>query len=142
METIFRNIRDNPKISFEYVKIAEKSDMINILHLLRQDDENMILIIEGDKQKFLPEMMKIVEKEDYSKFFFHSEIKTCPLDHNLVPKHRFATKEELENLKKRNIPLSSLPRIKLQDIIIRWYGWKSGIIAIERNEEIYYRIIK
>lgn len=141
MEDIFREIRKNPKINFEYVKISEKSDMINILHLLREDDENMILIIKGDRQKFLPEMMKIVEKEDYSKFFFFSEIKMCPLKHDLVPKHRLATKEELENLKKRKIPFSSLPKIKMEDIIVRWYGWKQGIVAIERDEEIYYRRI-
>ena len=141
MEDTFREIRKNPKINFEHAKISEKSDMINILHLLRESDENMILVIKGNKKKFLPEMMRIAEKEDYSKFFFRSEIKTCPLKHDLVPRHRLATEEELENLEKRKIPISSLPKIKMEDIIIRWHGWKHGVIAIERDEGVYYRRI-
>lgn len=142
MEDIFREIRENPKINFEYTKVSEKSDIINVLHLLRESDESVILIIKGDKRKFLPEMMRIVEKEDYSRFFFQSEVRTCPLKHDLVPRHRLATKEELKHLEERKISISSLPQIKMEDIIVRWYGWRHGIIAIERNEEIYYRRIK
>jgi DNA-directed RNA polymerase subunit H (RpoH/RPB5) len=141
MEELFHELRGDPNLSFEYVNISEKNDIVHLLRLLRENDENRILIIRGNKQKFLPEMIKITEKKDYSRFFFLSEIELCPVKHDLVPKHRLATEEEIEILKKRKIPLSSLPKIKREDVIIRWYGWKQGIVAIEREEGTYFRKI-
>ena len=68
--------------------------------------------------------------------------------HYLVPKHELLTEEEKQELlKKYNIRLLDLPKIKLSDPAIKNLGAKPGdIVRIIRNsptagESIYYRVV-
>jgi len=65
----------------------------------------------------------------------------------LVPKHEIMTEEEKQQLlKKFNISLKQLPRIKERDPAVKAIGAKKGdIIKIERKEGdkviVYYRVV-
>ncbi|MCD6215753.1 MAG: DNA-directed RNA polymerase subunit H [Candidatus Aenigmarchaeota archaeon] len=66
----------------------------------------------------------------------------------LVPKHEIMTEEEKQQLlKKFNISLKQLPRIKERDPAVKAIGAKKGdIIKIERKSETagvayYYRVV-
>ncbi|MGC9132972.1 MAG: DNA-directed RNA polymerase subunit H [Nanopusillaceae archaeon] len=68
--------------------------------------------------------------------------------HYFVPKHELLTEEEKQELlKKYNIKLSDLPRIKLSDPAIKNLGAKPGdIVRIIRNSptagvSAYYRVV-
>jgi DNA-directed RNA polymerase subunit H (RpoH/RPB5) len=139
---VLRRLRDDPNLeSVKSEEVTEKKEFGDVLFLL-QSSEDKILIIDGDSEKFLGYMMDMVEEEQYCKFFFTDEIARCPIGHELVPEHRLITSEELEELGKRKIPLSSLPRLSMKDIISRWYGWDEGtIIAIDRRDGPYYRVV-
>lgn len=66
----------------------------------------------------------------------------------LVPKHEVMTEEEkAEFLKKYNVSLRQLPRIKEEDLVIKRIGAKRGsVVKITRNdpelgEYYYYRVV-
>ena len=65
-------------------------------------------------------------------------------EHSLVPKHELLTIEEANNLLKQyKVKLTQLPHIKVNDPIIKYYGWKKGRIVriIRKSGEITYRSI-
>jgi DNA-directed RNA polymerase subunit H (RpoH/RPB5) len=71
-------------------------------------------------------------------------ILTYPLDHQLVPKHRFATPEDLKMLpqgalKRRSI----LPAIRADDAIIQYLGLSvNDIVRIDRLDgTVYFRVV-
>jgi DNA-directed RNA polymerase subunit H (RpoH/RPB5) len=122
--------------------VSEEEDVIDIFSKLASCDENLILIVEGDRKRFLPELLRSVDEDQYRKFFFINEARALSAGHELVPWHRLATDEELEKLKQKRIPFETLPRIGKEDAVVRWHGWKKGdILAIERSEGMYFRIV-
>ena len=67
---------------------------------------------------------------------------------NLVPKHEILNGEETaELMKKYNIKLKNLPRIKKEDAVIKILGGKHGdVVRITRKsptagESFYYRVV-
>ncbi|BFI73463.1 DNA-directed RNA polymerase subunit H (EC 2.7.7.6) [Nanoarchaeota archaeon] len=86
------------------------------------------------------------EKKNVRKLRDISEIDITK--HYLVPKHELLSEEEKQELlKKYNIRLSDLPRIKISDPAIKNLGAKPGdIVKIIRNsptagESVYYRVV-
>lgn len=66
----------------------------------------------------------------------------------LVPKHELLTKEEkVEFLKKNNLSVKQLPRIKSEDPVVKVLGGKKGdVVKVIRaspvaGEYYYYRIV-
>ena len=67
---------------------------------------------------------------------------------NLVPKHEVLSDEERKMfLKKMNISLKQLPRIKSVDAVVKTIGGKRGdVVKITRKspvagESLYYRVV-
>ncbi|MEM5833619.1 MAG: DNA-directed RNA polymerase subunit H [Candidatus Aenigmatarchaeota archaeon] len=73
--------------------------------------------------------------------------KSIVLNHFLSPKYSILSENEKEELlKKYNVKLSQLPKIFVDDPVVKALGAKVGdIIKIERNilgiRSIYYRVV-
>jgi len=77
-----------------------------------------------------------------------SERKYSLLNHELIPKHEIMSEEELKLvLKSYNIGKEQLPKIKVEDPVIKEIGAQVGeVVRITRNsqtagEAFYYRLV-
>ncbi|MDK2834642.1 MAG: DNA-directed polymerase subunit [Methanolobus sp.] len=77
-----------------------------------------------------------------------SERKYSLLNHELIPKHEIMSEEELKLvLKSYNIEKEQLPKIKVEDPVIKEIGAQVGeVVRITRNsqtagEAFYYRLV-
>lgn len=77
-----------------------------------------------------------------------SERKYSLLNHELIPKHEIMSEEELKLvLKTYNIGKEQLPKIKVEDPVIKEIGAQVGeVVRITRNsqtagEAFYYRLV-
>ena len=79
--------------------------------------------------------------------FSYQELSFNVSRHVLVPKHELVINKS-KFLRDNNITVQSLPEIKSDDAMVRYYNWKIGsIVKITRNktylpeDTIYYRLI-
>lgn len=87
------------------------------------------------------------EQKGYIQFFLTKELMYNPMKHELVPKHKKMTEEEIKTFMEEMQVKSKnqLPLIQKQDIIARWLGLYPGdIVKITRYTETsgkyyYYR---
>ena len=87
------------------------------------------------------------EQQGFIQFFLTRELMYNPMKHELVPKHKKMTEEEIKKLMEETQLKSKnqLPLIQKQDIIARWLGLYPGdIVKITRYTETsgkyyYYR---
>lgn len=77
-----------------------------------------------------------IDKQFHSQIFSDDEMMYCPLDHVKVPPHFKAAPEDIPKVKHK------FPVLRSYDIICRWMNFKPGeIVAIKRDDGIYYRIV-
>jgi DNA-directed RNA polymerase subunit H (RpoH/RPB5) len=81
---------------------------------------------------------QMLPKEGFLQIFLMKELMYNPMKHELVPKHKKISEEEVKKLME-DMNLKSkaqLPFIQRQDIIARWLGLQSGeIVRITRYTE-------
>lgn len=94
-----------------------------------------IVILRTDKD----DVFGKISPRYHASLFYDYELLFCPLRHVLVPKHRPASRDEI-----RNIPSHlNLPIILSTDVVCRWSNFSpDSIIAIEREDGIYFRLVK
>lgn len=93
-------------------------------------------------QKNVDKILEKFGRSCLSKIFFSDELRFDPTLSPLVPRHRLATSSEMKELSKKSVNISSLPKLRLEDFICRWYGFRLGdLISIEREDEIYFRVV-
>jgi DNA-directed RNA polymerase subunit H (RpoH/RPB5) len=77
-----------------------------------------------------------IDKQFHSQIFSDDEMMYCPLDHVKVPPHFKAAPEDIPKVKHK------FPVLRSYDIVCRWMNFKPGeIVAIKRDDGIYYRIV-
>lgn len=119
-----------PNDAFSYVRSA-----------LTRYDPDCILVFTRHTEDMMDYILSEIDPVKSGRVFFASELIIDPVNNKMVPKHRLATQEELDNLAKRKIPLSKLPILRMLDPIRRWHNFpKNSVVAIERShEDIYFR---
>lgn len=144
-----RNMPD--KWEVEYMDVDNRSLMkatiaINniIVRKLSNNIPNFIVVLYGETKH---DILAKMTPENLSRVFFVEELLVCPIDNDIVPLHELCTKEEERNMLREYKIYNKymLPRIRLSDIITRWYGWELGdVIRIIRRSDPdnpYYRIV-
>ncbi len=64
-----------------------------------------------------------------------------PTVHELVPLHTLLSEQETQ-FELGKIKISQLPIISVDDVIVRFYGWKKGgVVRIRRKEGVAYKVI-
>ena len=123
-----------PDDAFSYVRSA-----------LTRCEQDCILVFTQHSEDMKDVILNEIDPEKSGRIFFASELIIDPINNKMVPKHRLATQEELDNLAKRKIPLNKLPILRMLDPIRRWYNFpKNSVVAIERSQSdgfqsIYFR---
>lgn len=141
METLIK-LRPSDKIVIHSLPVMEKTDMAN-LHTYLIENPKSILVVTKYDVGLMNTFLEEVDAINSGYIFFQIELDIDPINNNLVPIHRQATIKEIECLKKKKIPLDKLPVLKMKDPIRRWYNFSvESIIAIERNDGMYFRICK
>lgn len=104
----------------------------------------ILLINQCDRHNLLSELFEAIQPENYRRTFFVDELIANPMANKLVPKYKLCTEKMLRRLlEKYSIVAESLPRIRLRDVAVRWYGWKVGdVVRVKRaSGELYYRMV-
>ena len=117
--------------AFSYVRSA-----------LTRHEQDCILVFTQHTVDMMESVLSEIDPDESGRVFFASELIIDPINNKMVPKHRLATQEELDNLAKRSIPLNKLPILRMLDPIRRWYNFpKNSVVAIERahSDDIYFR---
>jgi DNA-directed RNA polymerase subunit H (RpoH/RPB5) len=100
-----------------------------------------VLVFRNDSDEVADKVLSVIDPEESGYVFFGSELDIDPLNNCMVPKHRIATKKEIDDLLDRKVPLEKLPVLHMLDIIRRWHNFPRGsIVAIERSStDVYFR---
>jgi len=149
---------------YELTDIKEKEEEIDLMGIKEKEDgeEETIIIRIPSKPSvgvaLLRKFRDYIEKKDYDRAIIlslekythytkkeakESNIETFSnqfpffnlFDHKMVPKHEFATEQEIENLKEKySIDLDQLPKIRITDPTIQMLGGSlHDIIKITRK---------
>jgi len=133
MDTL-RSLRTQERIVQLNDILYEKSKTAYVTVALERHDKDCILVFTQHSEDIVDVVLHEIDPEDSGRVFFASEIIIDPINNKMVPKHRLATQDELDNLAKRNIPLSKLPILRMLDPIRRWHNFpKNSVVAIERT---------
>lgn len=101
---------------------------------LTRYEQDCILVFTRHTEDMMDIVLNDIDPEQSGRVFFASELIIDPINNKMVPKHRLATQEELDNLAKRKIPINKLPILRMRDPIRRWYNFpKNSVVAIERS---------
>lgn len=139
METLKR-IRPNEDV-VEYEKIVNDKNSVAYLLDEVKDISNFILIVKHHSDEVVDVALDQIDPEKSGNIFFYSEVELDPVNNCMVPKHRLATKSEIDFMQSRNIDIKTIPVISMMDPIRRWYNFrKRSIVAIERGtDNVYFR---
>ena len=108
-----------------------------------QKREGAVLVFLNHSDDIVKVVLDEIDPQDSGYVFFASELLIDPLNNAMVPKHRLATAQEIENLKDRHIPQHKLPVLRMLDPIRRWHNFAQGsVVAIERPGGLYYRVVQ
>ena len=132
MDTL-RSLRSQERIIKLNDVLYEKSKTAYVTVELERHEKDCILVFTQHSEDIVDVVLNEIDPEDSGRVFFASELIIDPINNKMVPKHRLATQEELDNLAKRKIPLNKLPILRMLDPIRRWYNFpKNSVVAIER----------
>lgn len=135
MDTL-RSIRSQERIVELDIPLYKKPDFDAFSYVrsaLTRYEQDCILVFTRHTEEMMDHILSEIDPEKSGRVFFASELIIDPINNKMVPKHRLATQEELDNLAKRKIPLSKLPILRMLDPIRRWYNFpKNSVVAIER----------
>ena len=143
MDTL-RSLRSQERIVELDIPLYKKPDFDAFSYVrsaLTRYEHDCILVFTRHTEDMMDIILSEIDPEKSGRVFFASELIIDPVNNKMVPKHRLATQEELDNLAKRKIPLSKLPILRMLDPIRRWYNFpKNSVVAIERApDNIYFR---
>ncbi len=142
-------IPDLTEVMYQFEENTEidaliKDKIVDVYYKPEKEFNEKILIVKNHSDDIIEKVLNEIDVTLSANIFFFSELNIDPVNNCMVPKHRLATKEELENLKLKKILFSSLPVLKVKDPIRRWHNFSDkSIVAIERNEnDVYFRRIE
>jgi DNA-directed RNA polymerase subunit H (RpoH/RPB5) len=130
MDTL-RKIRKEPIVELTGEVTSPDTSYLAVELLKRKGN---ILIVINHTDEIVNTVLSKIDPEDSGYIFFASELLLDPLNNYMVPEHRIATSEEIDNLLHNKIPLEKLPIIRMLDPIRRWHNFPRGsVIAILRK---------
>lgn len=141
METLV-NLRSGERIVELEGMVDDKSKTAYVTVEL-QKREGAILVFLNHSDDVVRVVLDEIDPQESGYVFFASELLIDPINNRMVPKHRLATAQEIGDLKSRHIPLQKLPVLCMLDSVRRWHNFARGsIVAVERPESTYYRLVK
>jgi hypothetical protein len=91
-----------------------------------------VVVINNMKKSIFTE----IDKQFHSQIFSHDEMTYSPIGHVKVPVHFRPAPGDVPKVKHK------FPVLRSYDIVCRWMGFKPGeIVAIKRDDGIYYRVV-
>ena len=142
METL-RSIRPHEPIRVLEGEVTRRGPETEILTEELKGMRGTILVVKDHSDAIVQDFIESMDPEDSGYLFFASELEIDPINSCMVPKHRIATEEEIDSLKKRGVPEGKLPVLRMLDPIRRWHNFPRGkIVAIDRPEGTYFRIVE
>ena len=138
METLI-NLRSHERVRELHGFVDDKSKTAYVTEQVL-NREGRILVFVNHSDEIVNIVFNEIDPMDSGYVFFASELQLDPINNCMVPKHRLATNDEIQDLVNRHIPLRKLPLIRMLDPIRRWHNFPLGsIVAIERPSKIYFR---
>lgn len=135
MDTLKR-VRKGDRIKVLDREVLSNQDAAYVTVELNSRDERTILVVTRHSDEIVDKVLKGVDQDDSGYIFFASELDIDPLNNCMVPKHRIARDDEIDNLRNRGIPLDKLPILRMLDPVRRWHNFPKGsIVAIERTDQ-------
>lgn len=132
METL-KNVRRGERVKELTREVISIQDAAYLTVELQSRDRS-ILVVMNHSDKIVNQILSEMDPDDSGYVFFASELEVDPLNNCIVPKHRIATRDEIDGLRRRSVPLDKLPILRMLDPIRRWYNFPKGsTIAIERK---------
>ncbi len=139
LETL-TNLRNRERVELMEGMIDDKSKIAYVTEQMLKRGRSAILVFINHSDDVVPTILGEIDPKDSGYVFFASELRLDPLKNCMVPRHRTATKEEIEKLHDRCIPDGKLPVLRMLDPIRRWHNFPVGsIVAIERPDGTYFR---
>lgn len=136
------NLRCRERVVILEGLVDDKSKIAYVTVAL-QNRDGAILVFANHSDDVVELALKEIDPCDSGYIFFASELKVDPVRNHMVPKHRLVTGDELQYLKDKRVPISKLPVLRMLDPIRRWHNFEQGaIVAIERGNGVYFRIVK
>lgn len=118
-------------------------DKLSIAPLLQEFtlSKDTIYVVMNHTDDIVSTVLDQIDPERSGYLFFASEIELNPVNNCMVPTHRLATRDEVNQLKDRHINMETLPVLPILDPIRRWHNFnKNSVIAIERKpNDVYFR---
>ena len=142
MDTL-KKLRPRETIEMYDEPVNDKTEIPYLIIALKEKQTRSIIVVTNHSDEMIDVVLDEIDPVESGHLFFESELEADPVNNCMVPNHRLATAEELDNLKFRGIRKASLPVIKMTDPIRRWHNFPAGsIVAVEREEGPYYRRVK
>jgi DNA-directed RNA polymerase subunit H (RpoH/RPB5) len=142
METL-RSIRPHEPIRVLEGGVTRRGPETEILTEELKGMKGTILVVRDHSDAIVREFIESMDPEDSGYLFFASELEIDPVNSCMVPKHRIATKEEIDNLAEIRVPKGKLPVLRMLDPIRRWHNFPRGsIVAIDRPDGTYFRVVE
>ncbi|KAK1366040.1 DNA-directed RNA polymerase RPB5 subunit, eukaryote/virus [Heracleum sosnowskyi] len=116
-----------------------KVNQVRNLAGLITDKESLSRLIVVIQDKITDQAMKNWDMFPFKVEIFQiTDLLVNVTKHKMMPKHRLLTNEEKEQLlKKYNVDEKQLPRIKVDDAIVRYYAFEKGhVLEVTSNSEI------
>lgn len=136
------SLRNSEPVTHVDFSIDDKSKTTYVIEQILNRGKD-ILIFDNHSDDVVSIVLSEIDPRDSGYVFFASEIHLDPVNNCMVPTHRKATQQELDDLQNKHIPLRTLPVLRLLDPIRRWHNFSvESVVAIDRHDGTYFRIVK
>lgn len=140
MDTL-KSVRRGERVIELTREVLSNLDTAYVFVELDRREQQDILVFMNHSDEVVDKVLSDIDPDNSGYVFFASELDIDPLNNCMVPKHRMATKKEIDDLLGRRVPLEKLPVLHMLDTIRRWHNFPRGsIVAIERTStDLYFR---
>jgi len=132
--------RDKKGVRKEKINTPDIKDYISYLNTYILY-ESILIIPVSIGSKALKTLDKfLIESKIKHQIFLEEELTYNPTHHIDVPEHILLSKNETDILlRNAKINISMFPLIKINDPIVKYYGWSIGsVLKIKRNDSVIY----
>ena len=126
-------IKENSVIIDDKVKTSYVTQQV-------KDRDGAIIVFLNHSDDIVGIVLSSIDSADSGYVFFKSELLLDPVNNKMVPHHRLATEQEVQELQSRHVSMHRLPILRMTDPIRRWHNFERGtIVAIDRPSSTYFR---
>lgn len=138
MDTL-RHLRSTERIEFQDA-IIDNKDKTSYVTQKINDRNGAIIIFPNHSDDVVGIVLSSIDPADSGYVFFNSELMLDPVNNKMVPSHRLAIEQEIQDLQSKHVSMHTLPILEMTDPIRRWHNFERGtIVAIDRPSSTYFR---